>query len=135
MSTAYLDRLLEITRNEPELYAWLTRALARYRQGERLERALGLAGARAVLVRNATVRRVADLIDRDGSLRPWPRAAEVARRVRHFEATAWPRLRAREDRDELPALKKALLEWLEIEQAEGVRPVRCQLAIYRLFLA
>lgn len=119
-----LDRLLAATKADRELHTWLTQALAEYRAGMPLEHALGLAGPRAVRRRDAAIRRLADLLDPAGELRPWPLAARVERAIAGFG-----RLRHRES-----LLAKTIAEIIEIE-SRGVKAVRCQRGIYRIIAA
>ena len=93
MSAQRLAELLEVTGDHPDLHEWLRQALRRYHEGEPLDRALGLAGTRAVRLRDAALRDAADGLDPKGQLSNWQRAARLAERIPTFERTVWPRYR------------------------------------------
>lgn len=122
-----LDRLLEATRSDPEIHAWLDQALQRYRAGEPLERALGLAGPEATKQRNAALRRAADLLDPPGALSAWQRAKRLEETLRRFEAIARHR-----SLKSLSLLQQTLAHILQLERAHGVRAVRCQRALFEV---
>lgn len=131
MSTQHLQRLRDEIR-DPDLLRWFDQAVQQWRDGELLERAMGLSGPRAVRTRNAAVRRVADLVDAAGELSLWRRAEEVRRHVSHFESVVWPRLRQQAGSDDLPPLKATLRTWLTVESSEGVRPIRNRRSIFEV---
>lgn len=114
-----LGRLLAAA--DPEDRQWLEQALARWRDGEPLEHALGLSGPRAVKQRNAALRRAADLLDLAGELSPWARAGRLEKAIRYFGG-----------RNNDSLLAKTIAEIIELESSNGVRPVRCQRAIYEI---
>lgn len=131
MSLERLTRLRHAAvQHDPEVAAWLDAALQAWRNGEDLDCALGLAGTQAVRARNAAIRRAADLLDREGALSAWARAGRVEAAVRHYEAVVWPRRGSPRATDS--PLKLAMHEWLTLEGAEGVRPVRVQRALYNI---
>lgn len=131
VSVARLNRLVEAV-DDPELRDWLRGALEAWRAGEDLDRALGLAGAQAVRARDAAIRRVADLLDRDGPFSTWAKAGRLEAAIRHYEAVIWPRRHSAPHRLADTPLKAALHEWMQMEAANGVRPVRVQRALYEI---
>ena len=78
MSGMRLRQLITLSAAEPELQQWLRDGLERYRQGESLDRALGIAGPLAVENRNNAIRCAAELIDEHGDMSPWGKARLLA---------------------------------------------------------
>lgn len=123
MSLPRLQRVMEAA--QPEDRMWLEAALARWRDGEPLDHALGLAGPRAIKQRNAALCRAADLLDPAGDLSDWQRAGKVEKAIRYFAG--------RKNDDSL--LAQTVAEIINLESLNGVRPVRCQRAIFEIIRA
>ena len=73
-----MRRLLTLASDDVELSEWLRDGLERYRQGESLARALGIAGPGAVENRNNAIRCAAELIDEHGDMSTWGKARLLA---------------------------------------------------------
>lgn len=65
-----------------------------------------------MVLRDAALRRAAELIDPDDELSTWAVSSRLAATLGRFEATAWPRIRAgaRRPRDSLETVLVAALE-------------------------
>ncbi|PWG62525.1 hypothetical protein DEM34_12150 [Spiribacter halobius] len=118
--------------DDPELQEWLRGGLEAWRAGEDLDRALGLSGPQATKARDAAIRRCADLLDRHGALSTWAKAGHVEAAMKHYESIVWPRRHSLPKRLADTPLKAALHEWMTMETANGVRPIRVQRALYEI---
>ena len=97
MSADRLDELLRVTRDHPGLHAWLARGLEAWREGMPLERALCLDKSKNLALRDAYLRRAAELLDPKRQLKPWPLAEALATRIARFESGVLQRIRHRDD--------------------------------------
>jgi len=122
MSAERLQTLLEST--DTDCREWFQRALAR-RGDEGLERALEIAGPAAADEYRRTLRAVADLLDPERQMRPWPLAERVAKAITWYETR-------RSGRCPQGELDRALWRATLLEQSECVRAIRSQYGIYRV---
>lgn len=104
MTAERFERLLAIA--EPELQAWLSQAVEKWRRGTPLDRALGLSGPPAMKARDEALRRAAEHVAGKST---WARAGNLERAINHFEVTAWKRRQKNLARFHSP-LKQALHE-------------------------
>jgi hypothetical protein len=83
LSLYRLQKLAETA--APDDRVWLLQAIAHYEQGEALEAALGIKGARAVIRRNQCLIDAAELLDPTGELGPWKTAGLLEKEIRRVE--------------------------------------------------
>ncbi len=88
MSRDRLHRLLTLAeRSDPALHAWFRDALARWEHGLAMEQALELRGGSARALRDAGIRRLAELLDSDGRHSRWHTAGLVERALARRHTT------------------------------------------------
>ncbi|WP_231378036.1 hypothetical protein [Thioalkalivibrio sp. ALE12] len=122
-------RALETESGEmpPEAARWLRTGLRRYLDGDALENALHLTGTDLLRVRNRALKQAAMILDPDSELSAWDRAGRLARDLKRFEASTWPRVRHTDGTDLAP-YRRALFDVLR----SGAPPARSQRRIYDL---
>ncbi len=92
MSAQHLQQLRELARDVPEVSQWLEDGLQRWKEnGEPLDRALALAGARAKIERNRALIQAARLLDPEQQHTAWKLAGLLEFSIRRFESLVWPR--------------------------------------------
>jgi hypothetical protein len=106
-----LRRLEKMAEPDLELSAWLGQGLDRWRSGEPLDHALGLAGADAIRARNAALVLAAGHFD-ESDLSTWELAGRLEAAIRRFESIVLPRIR-RGEAVSLDPAQQAILSALE----------------------
>ncbi len=132
MSTARLDSLRELAaEHDGELSAWLEAGIERWREGESLDRALGVCGTDAVRERDLAIRRAAAIANPDGLRKPHTLAGDLEMEIRRFEGVKWKRCRHMRDPN-LSPFDRALFDALRACDQSGISMLRSQRRLYDL---
>jgi hypothetical protein len=120
VSSVRMLRLIELAeQHNAELHTWLAGGIRRWRDGEDLDRALGLNGRGARRAAEDALLRAGAILDPAGTCSPSMLATRIAGDLQRFKACRWPTVRAYDTPHNLTPIEREL--WSALKSSEGVR--------------